>query len=115
MRFSATAPRRLASTEPAEPEPKGGLFVASWIYDYGLLEEFAVAAYRSGHYQDCVQAVERLLREGKIPDGARDRLRENARAAAAKLKGSAPGPEPAADAAPPRPAQAPRRSGGGRA
>lgn len=71
-------------------EPIGALYVFSWIYDFGLLEEFSVAAYRSGHYKDCLQALEKLLADGKIPEGARPQLRENARMAAEKLAGSAP-------------------------
>jgi glycosyltransferase involved in cell wall biosynthesis len=67
------------------PAPMGALFVASRIYDYGVLEEFSVAAYRSGHYQDCVDAIDKLLAEGKIPGEAIPRLRENARAAREKL------------------------------
>ena len=67
------------------PEPIGPLFVASWIYDYGLLEEFSVAAYRSGHYKYSLQAIEKLLAQEKIPEGARGRLRDNAKIAAQKL------------------------------
>jgi glycosyltransferase involved in cell wall biosynthesis len=74
------------------PEPLGALFVASWIYGFGLLEEFSVAAYLSGHYRECLQSIEKLLADGKIPEGAHPRLRENARRAAAKLNGVAPAP-----------------------
>jgi glycosyltransferase involved in cell wall biosynthesis len=76
----------------AIPEPVGSLFVASWIYDYGLLEEFSVAAYRSGHYKDCLQTIEKILAEGKIPESARERLHDNARIAAEKLAGLGPAP-----------------------
>ena len=74
-------------------EPIGSLFVASWIYDYGVLEEFSVAAYRSGHYQDCLGALEKLLAEGKIPESALPRLRNNARIAAERLAGAPSKPE----------------------
>ena len=70
----------------ALPEPVGALFVASWIYDYGLLEEYSVHAFRSGHYEACLDAIERLLEEGKIPQSAHERLRENARIAQENLK-----------------------------
>jgi glycosyltransferase involved in cell wall biosynthesis len=66
-------------------EPLGRLFVAPWIYDYGVLEEFSVAAYLSGHYQESLGAIEKLLADRKIPEEARPRLEENARIAAAKL------------------------------
>jgi hypothetical protein len=74
------------------PEPVGSLFVVSWIYDYGLLEEFSVAAYHSGHYKDCIEALEKLLADGKIPESARPRLLNNARLAKEKLAGVEPRP-----------------------
>jgi glycosyltransferase involved in cell wall biosynthesis len=70
------------------PQPAGGLPTASWIYDYGLLEEFSVAAYNSGHYKDCLEALNKLLAEGKMPENARPRLHDNAKIAAEKLAGS---------------------------
>ena len=75
-------------------EPIGSLFVASWMYDYGLLEEFSVAAYHSGHYKDCLDALEKLLSEGKIPESARGRLLENSRIAAEKLASMKHHPSP---------------------
>ena len=63
------------------PEPVGALFVAAWIYDYGLLEEFSVAAYQSGHYKECAEAIHKLLVEAKVPKEVRPRLRKNARVA----------------------------------
>jgi hypothetical protein len=68
------------------PEPVGAPFIAAWIYDYGLLEEFSVHAFKSGHYGACVEAIEKLLAEGKIPEGAHERLKENARIARENLK-----------------------------
>jgi glycosyltransferase involved in cell wall biosynthesis len=76
-------------------KPIGDLAFASWIYDYGVLEEFAAAAYSSGHYQYCVRSVEKILADRKIPESERPRLRENARIAAEKLAGSAPKPKKA--------------------
>ncbi|MGO8866345.1 MAG: tetratricopeptide repeat protein [Alphaproteobacteria bacterium] len=66
-------------------EPFGQLFVVSWTYDFGLLEEFAEAAYRSGHYQDSLEALEKILADGKIPESERPRIRDNARRAEEKL------------------------------
>jgi hypothetical protein len=70
------------------PEPVGSPFVDTRVYDYGLLEEFSVAAYHSGHYKDCVEALKKLLAGGKIPDSARTRLRKNATIAEERMKGS---------------------------
>jgi hypothetical protein len=71
------------------PQPRGVLPSASWIYDYGILEGFSVAAYHCGHYRDCLEALNKLLAEGKVPETAHPSLRENARIAAEKLAGSA--------------------------
>ena len=66
--------------------PENGLFVAAWIYDYGLLDELAVNAYWTEQYQDCLDACQRLLREGKVPEHMRARVKKNADFAAEKLK-----------------------------
>lgn len=71
-------------------EPLHGLFVESWIYEYGILEEFSVSAYRSGHYKDCLKALEKIIADGKIPPSALPRIHENARLAEAKLQGQVP-------------------------
>jgi glycosyltransferase involved in cell wall biosynthesis len=49
----------------------------TWIYDYGLLDEFAVHAYWTGRYVACVEACDRLLNEGKLPTGYSDRILKN--------------------------------------
>jgi hypothetical protein len=59
------------------PEPAGGLFIESWIYQYGLLDEFAVCAYWSGHYAESLAACERLLRDAKMPPEMADRITRN--------------------------------------
>ena len=70
-------------------EPFGALFEAPWIYDYGLLEEFSIAAFHSGHYQDCLKAIDKLLADGKVAQSAVARLQENARIARERLNTSA--------------------------
>ena len=82
----------------AIPYPASGLFIADWIYDYGLLDEFAVNAYWCGRYVDCRDACDRLLREGRIPDSQRPRIVENRNHAIARLNEAAP-----ASAEPPTP------------
>ena len=69
------------------PKPTGASLFDSQIYDYALLEEFSIAAYHSGHYGDCLRAIERLLTDGKIPQEAHERLRKNAQAAREALPG----------------------------
>lgn len=67
------------------PLPANGLFLEPWIYDYGLLDELAVNAYWSGRHDECRQACERLLEEGKLPGAMRQRVDENRRFALARL------------------------------
>jgi glycosyltransferase involved in cell wall biosynthesis len=61
------------------------LFVEQWVYDYGVLDEYAVCAYWIGKYDDCFKACKRLLREGKIPADMRDRVQKNRQLAIGKL------------------------------
>ncbi len=65
--------------------PKDGLFVETWIYDYGLLDEFAVNAYWAGDYRACLDTNMLLLARGNLPESLRDRIDANARFALAKL------------------------------
>jgi hypothetical protein len=61
------------------PEPGfGTLFVHSYVYDFALLEEFAVVAYQSGHFEECLQALNKLLGAEKLPKEARSRVKSNA-------------------------------------
>lgn len=53
------------------PAPPDGLFVETWVHEYGLLDELAVSAYWYGLYRESVDACEILLSEGKGPDRAR--------------------------------------------
>ena len=65
--------------------PDDGLFVHDWIYDYGLRDELAVAAYWTGRYAECADACERLLSEGKLPAETRERVLKNKQFALDKL------------------------------
>lgn len=58
-------------------QPVRAFWIAPWIYDYGLLEEFSVAAHQSGHLDDCLGALKQLLAEGKMPEDARPRIERN--------------------------------------
>lgn len=70
------------------PRPASGLFLENWIYDYGLLDEFSVLAYWSGHYEECLEGASRLLRETYIPNEQRERVAMNAQFAHQKLAGA---------------------------
>jgi tetratricopeptide (TPR) repeat protein len=69
---------QLAKRGLAVPQPSSGLFIEPWVYEYALLDEFAVNAYWIEQYDKCLEACERLLREGKIPEDIRERIRKNA-------------------------------------
>jgi glycosyltransferase involved in cell wall biosynthesis len=66
-------------------QPDNGLFISPWIYEYGLLDDFGVNAYWSGHYAESLEACERLLREGKVPERDRSRIEKNAEFARERL------------------------------
>ena len=65
--------------------PKDAPFVEDWIYAYGLLDEFAVHAYWTARYRECLDACQRLLRERQMPTHMYDRVNKNAALAAEKL------------------------------
>ncbi len=61
--------------------PQGALFAEPWIYDTGLLDEYAVNAYWTDHHDECLTACLNLLGDGKMPSGDVPRIIANARAA----------------------------------
>lgn len=69
----------------AIPMPESGLFVESWVYDYGLLDEYAINGYWSGHMRESLDACMRLLGGSHLPEGQRGRVAANARFALEKL------------------------------
>lgn len=81
---------RIAARGLDVPIPKHGLFVETWVHDYGLLDQYAINGYWSGHYAESLDASLRILNSGLLPAAAIKRIAANARAAAAKLKPSAP-------------------------
>ncbi len=83
-----------------QPRPTSGLFIESWVFDYGLLDEFSVLAFWSGRYAECLDACARILQENKIPDVERRRISENAHFAIEKLRENPP-EEPTGKAAKP--------------
>lgn len=66
-------------------QPRGGLFVEAWIYDYGLRDEFAIAAYWAGAYAESLEATLNLLSSGKLPQSEHSRIVANARFAFDRL------------------------------
>ncbi|WP_063928396.1 FkbM family methyltransferase [Methylobacterium aquaticum] len=65
--------------------PEDALFVETWIYEYGLRDEYAVNAYWAGRYWHCLAACLDLLACPTAPAGERRRYAVNARFALEKL------------------------------
>jgi glycosyltransferase involved in cell wall biosynthesis len=74
---------QIAKRGIGKPLPRDALFLESWIYEYGLLDEYAVNAYWAGHYRESLDACLRILAGGKHNDIAR--ISANARFALEKL------------------------------
>jgi hypothetical protein len=61
------------------PMPSDALFVEPWIYETGLLDEFAVNAYWTGRYRDCLDASLKILETDTIHGEEKQRVIANAR------------------------------------
>jgi glycosyltransferase involved in cell wall biosynthesis len=70
------AKRGLAIARPAD-----GLFLESWIYEYGLLDEYAGAAFALGRHEECLRACRKMLAAATLPEADRLRIAANAREA----------------------------------
>jgi len=57
--------------------PTDSLFVESWIYNYGLLDEFSIVSFWSGNYKESKEVCERLLTENKLPPHYIGRVNQN--------------------------------------
>lgn len=53
------------------PVPDDQLFVHHWVHEYGLLNEYSIAAYWAGDARDALEATERLLAVPGLPDAYR--------------------------------------------
>ncbi|WP_204508352.1 glycosyltransferase [Aestuariivirga litoralis] len=72
--------------------PEEALFAEPSVYETGLLDEFAVNAYWTGHYAESLDACLKLLEGGKLSGAEVPRVAANARFAREKLgnQGKAP-------------------------
>jgi hypothetical protein len=61
------------------------LFLEKWIYEIGLLDEFAINAYWAGHYRESLDASLRILESGQPTGAELQRIAANARFAFQKL------------------------------
>jgi len=54
-----------------------GLFVETWVYAYGVLDECVVTCWHLGHYAECVATCRTLLDRPELPEDRRQRTQAN--------------------------------------
>jgi tetratricopeptide (TPR) repeat protein len=70
---------QLASGLRPLPIPDDVLFVAPWVYEWGLLFQFSITAYWCGDYAASISACKRLLAMDDLPTEHRDQTALNLR------------------------------------
>jgi len=61
------------------------LFAQPWIYDYGMQDEFSIAAYWAGKHQESYEAADELLRNTHLPPDQVARIAQNLQYAKDKI------------------------------
>jgi len=61
------------------PKPMETMFLETWIYDFGLLWEFATSAHALGKYDEAQAACVQLLLKPGLPEGLRENVEKNLR------------------------------------
>ena len=67
----------LAKQGLSAPRPADHLFVERWIYEWGLLFEYSIAAYWAGDPHAALRACDRLLDCVRLPESYREQTLEN--------------------------------------
>jgi ADP-heptose:LPS heptosyltransferase len=62
-----------------------GLFVQPWVYEYGIIDEYAVNAYWAGCYAESLSGCLELLKLGRAPVSEWERIARNAQFAWKKI------------------------------
>jgi glycosyltransferase involved in cell wall biosynthesis len=65
--------------------PEGALFIGAPIYEWMLLDEFAIAAYWTGHFKESRMASIQLLNSNKFPPDQKERIEMNLKFATEEL------------------------------
>jgi len=65
--------------------PEGALFIGAPIYEWMLLDEFAIAAYWTGHFKESRMASVQLLNSNKFPPDQKERIEMNLKFATEEL------------------------------
>jgi tetratricopeptide (TPR) repeat protein len=69
----------LARGSVDQRQPDDILFVEPWIYEWGLLFEYSIAAYWVGRHKRALRACNQLLKIDRLPDAYRAQTEENRR------------------------------------
>lgn len=75
QRIVAAFPFARAASEIVRPDDI--LFVDDAVYAWSSLDEYAVAAYWTGHYREALAANEQLLASAALPANERERIQKN--------------------------------------
>lgn len=75
-----------ASAFIPKPAQKDSLFNMDWIEQYGLLFQLSIASYYVGHYEESLQACDKLLAMKDLPEGWRQLSEKNRTYPVAKLE-----------------------------
>ena len=67
--------------------PAGSLFGEPWVYEVGLLDEFAICAYWTGRHGECLDACLKALDTGRLSGDELHRVVSNAQFALKHLTG----------------------------
>ena len=76
---------RIAKRGIGIPAAANALFLEPWIYEVGLLDEFAINAYWAGHYRESLDASLKILESAILNPADMQRIAANARFAFHKL------------------------------
>jgi glycosyltransferase involved in cell wall biosynthesis len=57
--------------------PSGVLFNETWVYEWGILDEFSIVAFWSKHYQEAKEACEKILSKDSVPAHIKNRVQQN--------------------------------------
>jgi glycosyltransferase involved in cell wall biosynthesis len=67
--------------------PDHAFIPEDWIYEYGLLDEYAISAYWIGRYDECIKSCRQILSTPTLPGADRKRIQANPELARQKLSG----------------------------
>jgi tetratricopeptide (TPR) repeat protein len=84
------AAHMIAARGSGIPVPDDTLFVHRWVYEWGLLFEYSIAAYWTGHHRAALDACDRLLAKSALPAAYREQTKANRAYCVGALNGEAP-------------------------